>query len=569
MKQLLILLTLSVLAGVVSAQTGKSEFKSVRLSKIPKPTNPAELVISDVVFSDESGNQDNNLDATEKSEIRFVLTNKGKGDAYSILLKVEELTGVKGLNFPKETLKGTLAAGMSIIVQIPITGEKGLQTSKCNFRISVKEGNSFDAEPFLVAVNTKSFRKPELIISDALFTNEKEEGKITLGEKVELDILLKNKGEGEARNVKIKFLNPSNVFPGARDEYTLPVLKPGEERKLNYEFFANKQYSDTSIPIMIKITEDFGEYGLSEVKKVSLDQTLARAETKVIEIIGNEEVVTKDTKTTSSLSSDVDRNIPVSSTVNDNVRVLIIGNEDYKKYQDELTEESNVDFARNDARIFREYCEKTFGIPAANIDYLPDATASKMKQSLNRLSLLISKKPDLEVIFFYAGHGLPDPITKEPYLIPVDVSGGNLENAIKLKDVYKKLGENPSSRVTVFVDACFSGGARNQTLTKDRAIKIEPNNEPLTGNMVVYTASSGTQSSLPYRDQKHGMFTYFLLKNLQQTKGAITYQQLGDALKKNVSFYSIDINKRQQDPQMAVSPEINQQWVNWKIKSRF
>lgn len=571
MKQLLFIALFGLLFESVQAQAGKSEFKAVRLSKIPKPINPAELIISDVVFSDESGNQDFNLDANEKSEIRFILTNKGKGDAYSILLKVEELSGVRGISFPKETMKGTLAAGMSILVQIPVIAEKSLQNAKCNFRISVKEGNSFDAEPFLVAVNAKSFRKPEIIIADALFTNEKEEGKITLGEKVELDILLKNNGEGEARNVKIKFLNPSNVFPGARDEYTLPVLKPGEERKLNYEFFANKQYQDSIIPIMIKITEDFGEYGISEVKKVSLDQNLARAGLKTIEIIGAEEVISRDTKSNGlgSLLSDVDRNIPVTTTINENVRVLIIGNEEYSKYQDELTEESNVDFARNDARIFREYCEKTFGIPAANIDYLTDATASKMKQSLNRLSLLMSKKPDLEVIFFYAGHGLPDPITKEPYLIPVDVSGGHLENAIKLKDVYKKLGENPSSRVTVFVDACFSGGARNQTLTKDRAIKIEPNNEPLGGNMVVYTASSGTQSSLPYREQKHGMFTYFLLKNIQQTKGELTYQELGAALKKNVSFYSIDINNRQQDPQMVVSPEINQQWVNWKIKSLF
>jgi hypothetical protein len=568
MKNVFLFLFFITIPTLLFAQSGQSEFKSVRLSKIPRPVNPPELEVSDVVFSDEFGNQDKNLDANEKSEIRFILTNKGKGEAYAVVLKVEELTGIRGLIFPRDILKGTLLPGASIAIQIPVQAEKSLPSAKCNFRISAKEGNGFNAQPFLVAVNTKEFRKPDLVIADALFSNQKEEGKIVLGEKVLLDILLKNKGEGEARKVKVRFINPANVFPGARDEYELPALKPGEERHLNYEFFGNKQYQDSIIPITIKISEESGEYGISDIKRVSLEQSLTKTDIKTFEILGMEQVINRVNNASSgSLLSDVDRNIPISGVIREKVRAIIIGNEDYSKYQDKLSVETNVDFARNDARVFREYCEKTLGVPAANIDYLSDAISSKIRSSLTRLSLLIKKDPELEVIFFYAGHGLPDPETKEPYLIPVDVSGQNFKDGIKLADVYRMLGENPSPRVTVFVDACFSGGARNKPLDEGaRGVKIKPNDEPLKGNMVVYTASSGKQSSHAYREQKHGMFTYYLLKTLQESKGNITYQELGKELYKKVSFQSVNINRLEQDPQFTVSPDINPEWINWKLK---
>ncbi len=44
-----------------------------------------------------------------------------------------------------------------------------------------------------------------------------------------------------------------------------------------------------------------------------------------------------------------------------------------------------------------------------------------------------------EFILFYSGHGLPDEKNKEPYLIPVDISGSNIEGGIKLQDLYLNL----------------------------------------------------------------------------------------------------------------------------------
>jgi hypothetical protein len=266
-----------------------------------------------------------------------------------------------------------------------------------------------------------------------------------------------------------------------------------------------------------------------------------------------------------TVQSDVDYGIPiVNGLKKDNTFALVIGNEDYKKYQTDLSSEVNVDFAVRDAQIFSQYLEKTLGIPNGNIFTLVNATSGQMKQSLAKLNVLAEKSEGkAELIFYYAGHGLPNEQTKEPFLIPVDVAGTNVEYGLKLTDVYKDLCEFSTQRVTVFLDACFSGGARNQGLVAARGVKIKPKENSLNGKLVVYSASSGEQSSLPYKDQGHGIFTYYLLKKLKDTNGNISYSELADYLKNEVGLKSVLINSKEQDPQVNVSPDALNDWENW------
>ena len=283
------------------------------------------------------------------------------------------------------------------------------------------------------------------------------------------------------------------------------------------------------------------------------------------ESIDNEKPVQEIT--TESTISNVDINIPTSSEKIQNRYALIIGNEDYNSYQKGLTNEVNVEFAERDAKIFKEYAEKIFGIPDENIILMTNAQVVEFSKAIEKMNV-IAKNLDgeAEIYFYYAGHGFPDEETKEPYLIPVDVSGTDLEYAIKLNDVYKKLTEYPVKRVTVFLDACFSGGARNQGLLAARGVKVQPKENLLKGNLVVFTASSGTQSSLPYKGQQHGLFTYYLLKKLQETKGEISLSELADYLNKQVAIKSVMINDKEQNPQVNISPDAESVWKDWTIK---
>ena len=266
-------------------------------------------------------------------------------------------------------------------------------------------------------------------------------------------------------------------------------------------------------------------------------------------------------------SSDVDKTIPQTGKTNPNRYALIIGNEDYSSHQVDLTSEINVDFARNDASAFKEYASNTLGIPEKNIIFLLDATTGQINQSISKLNLIIKNtQGNADVFVYYAGHGLPDETTKEAYIMPVDIDGKNAKDGIKLKDLYSRLTEFPSKKVTVFIDACFSGGARNQGLLAARGVKIQPKEIPLNGKLVVFAASSGNQSSLPYKEKQHGFFTYYLLKKMQESKGDISYNELSKYIKENVSLQSVIINNKEQSPQVNVSNSVNNEWENYTLK---
>ena len=264
--------------------------------------------------------------------------------------------------------------------------------------------------------------------------------------------------------------------------------------------------------------------------------------------------------------SDVDRNIPSTGKVKKNTFALIIGNEDYKSYQGGLNDEINVTYAAIDAEIFGKYVNKTLGVPRKNITLLRNATAGQIKQALSKMNRIAETyKGTAEFIFYYAGHGLPDELTKKPYLVPVDVNGSDLSFAISLEDALNTLTEHPHTRVTVFLDACFTGGSRAEGLVGSRGVKIRPKSPFVNGNLVMVTASSGIQSAFAYNEEAHGVFTYFLLKKLQETKGSVSLGDLVDFLQKEIPQHVILANGRAQNPDVFVSPSLEVVWEDFKL----
>jgi len=267
------------------------------------------------------------------------------------------------------------------------------------------------------------------------------------------------------------------------------------------------------------------------------------------------------------IPSDVDTEIPEIATQNPNRFALIIGNEDYSTFQPSLKTESNVDYAIHDAETFKEYALKIIGIPNDNIIMVLNAKTMEMHTALNQIvNIIKNMQGKAELYVYYAGHGFPDEVTKEPYLMPVDVTGTGLQFAIKQSDFFKRITEYPTKRVVVFLDACFSGGGRNQGLLAARGVKIKPKENLLKGNLVVFSASSGVQSSLPYQEKQHGLFTYFLLKKLKDSQGDLNLKDLSDYLTLEVGIRSVMVNNKEQNPQTRVSYDLGDSWKSWTIK---
>jgi len=259
--------------------------------------------------------------------------------------------------------------------------------------------------------------------------------------------------------------------------------------------------------------------------------------------------------------SDIDLNIPVNTEINTNTFAVIIANENYLR-------EVKVQFAVNDGKTFKEYCQKTLGIPQNNIHFSQDATFGTMKSEIKWISDVIKAyNGDAKVIFYYAGHGMPDESDRSAYLLPIDGYSSDFETAISLEDLYSRLSATPTQNVTIILDACFSGSIRdNGMLANARSVKIKPKENIINGNMLVFSAATGDETAYPYTEKQHGLFTYYLLKKLQETKGDVNFGDLTNYVISNVKQQSIVINQKSQTPQINVSASLEGKWQQLKLK---
>ena len=364
-----------------------------------------------------------------------------------------------------------------------------------------------------------------------------------------------------------KFLNPECVIIDnkLRLSYIEVTKKGGLHTQSSSTFINGKRIDKTETK---NVQDKIYTYSLSNPQDYAI--TEIDYEFTSIEIDGlKSSKITKSSNISSKRlkvgKSIVDKNIP-KNTKFKNRYAIIIGNEDYTSFQRTLNSEQNVPYAVNDASIFKEYALKTLGVKDDNLFYLENATSGQMNQTIDLATKIVSKLGNkAELIFYYAGHGFPDELTKEPYLIPVDVSTTYLNNAISLDDLYEKFSKTGAKRVLAFVDACFSGGARENSLLVSRGVKINPKMTNISNNLVVFTASSETQSALPYDEQGHGMFTFYLLNKLKESGGKISLGELYDYISEEVSLNSLKINQTEQEPNVIFSPTIENKWRNWQL----
>ena len=82
---------------------------------------------------------------------------------------------------------------------------------------------------------------------------------------------------------------------------------------------------------------------------------------------------------------------------------------------------------------------------------------------------------------------------------------------------------------------------------------------------MVLTAASGTETALSYDEKAHGLFSYYLMKKLQETKGNVTYGELYDYIKEEVMRKSIVAKGKKQTPSVTCSNKIIKNWKDLKF----
>ena len=262
-----------------------------------------------------------------------------------------------------------------------------------------------------------------------------------------------------------------------------------------------------------------------------------------------------------AMNNSVDYGIPVSCKTNYDTFALIIANENYKHVP-------NVPFSINDGQVFQKYVTSTLGVPEANVQYLEDATLNDIKYALKILEQKCKTLGNQKnVIVYYSGHGIPDDKASASYLLPIDGFGDDLSTGLKLDGFYETLATMSAKIVLLFIDACFSGANKDGgMLMATRGITIKAkSNVPEVGNLIVFSATSEDQSAFPINEQSHGLFTYMLLRKIQDTGGNVSLGELADYVRETVKAKSINDIGKPQSPTISVSSSLKDSWRSIRL----
>ena len=554
MKRFVTIILLLSTSVSLLAQSNMSKAKSFFISQELKPP---VLTIDQrtLVFEDPSGN--NAIDANETCRIRFDVTNTGKGNGKGCVARIIAEGATDGIVFGDVAL-GEIPSGSTRTVEFPIQSDMDTKDGAVDFIIRLTETQGFGPEPIQLTVNTRKFQSPMLKIVDYTITGSSASAKLKKLTPFDLQLLLQNTQYGKAEDIKVEVSLPDGVVLLDKDQasQSFASMKAGEKKSLVYSLITTVNYNAPTIPVKVSVSEKYGKYAEDRTITLSMNQSLSGTKVVIDEIADNTTDIT-----IGHFGSAVDKNIPTTSEVNDRTFAVIIANEYYQHA-------ANVPYAINDGGVFRDYCEQALGIPAKNIHYVANATLNNIQGEVNWLeNVLQSYEGQAKAIFYYAGHGIPDEASRDSYLLPVDGIGTNVRTGYKLQNLYASLGAMPSQSVTVFLDACFSGSNRDGQMINPnlRGVVLRANTANPSGNMVVFSAAQGYETAIPYSEESHGLFTYYLLKKLQETGGDVTYQELSDYVQRNVRQQSSVLGKTQ-TPTVIPSETLGNDWKEWKLK---
>ena len=544
------LLLLGLVPICVFAQEAVTAKGSLNIVKEVKPPI-LSVVDGSLRFIDKTGN--NAIDANEACSLVFDVQNTGMGDATGCKVVVSLSGSTSGLQVSNKNLS-TIPVGSKIHVELPINANMQTVNGEVKLSVRVTEPMGFDIAPFDVAVHTRAFDSPFVKVADYAI-----EGAAVLqkNQPFDLQVAVQNVKSGKAEMVKVDMVLPQGVYLlSGNDNLSFADLEGGKAQTITYKLIVPTNYQQDKVPVQIKISERFGKYAENRTIELPLNQQMAQHSISIDERVAEK----SDFQLTQvSLGSDVDKNIPQTKSVDNDTYVLIFANEKYDNV-------ASVPFALRDGEVFRQYCEQTLGITAKNhVKIYKNATFSNMLLGFDWLKQALAINTKARAIVYYTGHGVPDEASKSAYLLPTDGNSTNMRTAYSVDELYKELGATGRS-ITVFMDACFSGAKREgDMLASAKGVALKTNPGMPQGNMVVFSASTGDETAGFYKQQQHGMFTYWLLKALQESSGDLTYDQLSASLKQHVRQSSFDENGKVQTPTVMAGPSAVD-WKSWKLK---
>ncbi len=224
---------------------------------------------------------------------------------------------------------------------------------------------------------------------------------------------------------------------------------------------------------------------------------------------------------------------------------LIVGVEKYQTLPP-------AEFAERDAAAVREHL-RALGYPERNIITLTGSRASRTGiEKYVETWMPLNVKEDSRVFVYFSGHGAPDAVTGQAYLVPWDGDAKFLKNTgYPVKRLYEHLNGLKARQVVLAMDACFSGEGGRSVLAKGARPLVTKVDVGVAaqGKLVVFAATAADEITASAESQGHGLFTYHFLKGLNEKGGKTTLKGLYDYLLPRVQD-GAHRDGREQTPQL-------------------
>lgn len=510
--------------------------------------------ISDIQINDK--NKNNIVEAEENFDITFKISNIGDEalNGATISLGVESSQS-DWFNFGTTKIDaGCLKPGEEMTLSMPVSSNAQIVSENIRMTLKGEASNLYSMQSF-------DFEFPASGISacrpllETFWVYTSDHSPLAPGKEAYLKMTVVNDGTDMAKDVTVNLKWPEGIEYDKKS-FVIPSLSPNQTHEIVTTFKVADNASPARDFTMVANVDEY-THKRNDVKYLSFATGKLNVLTNLLtgSMVGNTNadispVIIKNAE--SELLIDLDQRIEI----NRNRVALVIGNEDYNTMKPNSAYQPDVEFAERDAETFAKYANKVMGVAEDNVILVKNATYAQLRNSLDKIKRLAKVFPDkLELIVYYAGHGQVDGDTKESYLIPVDVSLTSPTSGMKLEEFYAEISSCNAEKTMVFLDACYSGVGRG--------IIIRPKDTPIDGNMIVMTATSSTQRSMPYHDKSHGLFTYYLLKTLKDSQPGVSIRDLFKEVSASVRMKSVLINNSEQTPELLNGTGISQGWESW------
>jgi hypothetical protein len=326
------------------------------------------------------------------------------------------------------------------------------------------------------------------------------DGRLSPREIGELTVVLRHTGPATAAGLRADLSVGRDLFAaaGTPPRFMLERMAPGATTRIRFSVYTTARAE--SVTTAIIVSDASGRYRQRLDVPVPLERSAFG---------GRVLTVAQD-------GVDIDTDVPATAPLDDMALAVVFGIDRYRSLPP-------ARFAARDALTMRRHVTGLLGTPDDNEHVFlrteADATGAEFRKVFGPTGWLARRATSQsDIVVFYAGHGVAGP-GGEPMLLPWDADPNYVaETGIRLRDVYEVLAALPARSITIVLDACFTGLTRNGTPlvegTRPIVLSVE-HPALLRDGMTVLAASQGSQAAGDLPGQRHGLFSYWVMRALR------------------------------------------------------